>query len=135
MGGDIAVAAASLDHRIERIATVVSTADWLRPGMQGQGGPLPQGEPDAYARFFYDHCNPLTHLDAFAHGPAIRFTCGAADNHVPPDGALRFREALSKKYPAAGAKVQVKLIPGKGHMDFVGRELWWPESLAWLTGK
>ena len=135
MGGDIATAAAGLDHRIERIATVVSTADWLRPGMQGQGGLLPQGEPDTYARFFYDHCNPLTHLDAFAHGPAIRFTCGAADNHVPPDGALRFREALSKKYPAAGAKVQVKLIPGKGHMDFVGRELWWPESLAWLTVK
>jgi uncharacterized protein len=135
MGGDISVAAAGLDHRIIRVATVVSTPDWLRPGMQGQGGLLPQGEADAYAQYFYDQLNPLTHLKTYAHGPAISFTCGAADNHVPPDGALRFQEALKKKYPDAGEKIRVKLIPGKGHMDFVGRELWWQDSFAWLIGK
>jgi dienelactone hydrolase len=135
MGGDIAVAAAGLDHRIERVATVVATPDWLRPGMQGQSGIMPQGEADAYARYFYDHLNPLTHLEAYAHGPAISFICGAADNHVPADGALRFQKALREKYPAAADKVRVKLVPGKGHMDFVGPDLWWPESLAWLTGK
>jgi uncharacterized protein len=135
MGGDISVAAAGLDHRIVRVATVVSTADWLRPGMQGQGGMLPQGEADAYAQYFYDHFNPLTHLEAYTHGPAISFVCGAADNHVPSDGALRFQEALKKKYPEAGAKVRVKLVPGKGHMDFVGRELWWQDSFTWLTDK
>ncbi len=135
MGGDIAVAAAGLDHRIKRVATVVSTADWLRPGMQGQGGTIPQGEADAYAQYFYDHCNPLIHIDAYAHGPAISFICGAADNHVPADGALRFQEALKKKYPEAGARVRIILLQGKGHMDFVGRELWWQDSLTWLTGK
>jgi uncharacterized protein len=134
MGGDISVAVAGLDRRIGCVATVVSTPDWLRPGMQGPSGILPKGEADAYAQYFYDKLNPLTHLDSYARGPAISFICGAADNHVPPDGALRFREALKEKYPAAAENIRVTLVPGKGHMDFVGPELWWPESLAWLAG-
>jgi uncharacterized protein len=132
MGGDIAVAAAGLDHRIARVATVVSTADWLRPGMKGKDGPIPQGNADAYARFFYDRFNPLTHLESYAHGPAISFICGEADNHVPADGALRFQKALGEKYPAHADKVKVKLIPGKGHIDFMDPGLWWLESLEWL---
>ena len=134
MGGDIAVAAAGLDHRIGRIATVVSTADWLRPGMELRPGTLaPPGEPDAYAQYFYDHFNPLTHLEAYAHGPAISFVCGEQDTHVRPDGALRFQKALREKYPQSLASVRVVLVPGKGHMDFMDPTLWWPESLAWLT--
>ncbi len=75
MGGDIAVAAAGLDHRVERVAAIIATPDWLRPGMQDLFNPgtvLPPGEPDAYAQYFYDHLNPLTHLAAFVHGPAIK---------------------------------------------------------------
>ena len=136
MGGDISVAAAGLDHRIKRVATVASTPDWLRPGMRGPGSPktlMSQGEPDAYAHYFYDHLNPLTHLDSYVHGPALRFVCGEQDDHVPPDGAQRFQRALGETYRSAADKVEVRLIPGKGHMDFVDPTLWWPESLAWLT--
>jgi dienelactone hydrolase len=128
MGGDIAVTAAGLDHRIERVATVVTSPDWLRPGMRGS-----PGEPDAYAQYFYDHMNPLTHLDAYAHGPAISIIAGEQDTDVPPGGALRFQKALREKYPSAGEKVRVRVIPGKDHFDFVAPDLWWAESLAWLT--
>jgi uncharacterized protein len=136
MGGDIAVAAAGLDPRIERVAATIATPDWLRPGMHdlpNSGTLLPPGEPDAYAHYFYDHLNPLTHLAAFAHGPAISFIYGKQDSHVPPDGALRFQAALREAYPVAGDHVQVSLIPGLGHLDFMNPKPWWPGSLAWLA--
>jgi dienelactone hydrolase len=136
MGGDISVAAAGLDQRIERVAAVVATPDWQRPGMQDLFKPgtlLPQGEPDAYARYFYDHLNPLTHLAAFAHGPAINFICGAEDTHVPPDGAQRFQAALREISPTAADNIHIQLLPGMGHMDFVSPQRWWPNCLTWLT--
>jgi alpha-beta hydrolase superfamily lysophospholipase len=136
MGGDIAIAAAGIDHRIEWIAAVIATPDWLRPGMQDVFNPgtlLPPGEPDTYAQYFYAHLNPLTHLAAFAHGPAINFVCGERDTHVPPDGALRFQAALRRAYPAAADRVQVNIIPGLGHRDFLDPKLWWRDCLAWLT--
>lgn len=136
MGGDIAVAAAGLGYRIERVAATIATPDWLRPGMQDLSKPgvvLSAGEPDAYAQYFYDHLNPLTHLAAFAHGPAILFVCGEQDTHVPPDGALRFQAALREAYPVVGTHVQVTLIPGLGHMDFGNLKPWWSDCLAWLT--
>ena len=136
MGGDIAVAAAGLDHRIERVAATIATPDWLRPGMHDLFKPdtlLPTGAPDAYARYFYDQLNPLTHLSAFAHGPAIRFFCGEQDTHVPAAGALRFQSELRVAYPAAGEQVQVTLLPGVGHMDFTSSPTWWSDCQAWLT--
>jgi alpha-beta hydrolase superfamily lysophospholipase len=134
MGRDVAVAAAGLDHRIGRVSTVASTADWLRPGMQLQPGiPALMGEPDAYAQYFYDRLNPLTHLEAYTHAPDISFVCGEQDTHVSPDGALRFQKALRERYPDAGEKVQVTLVPGRGHMDLADPGLWWPEGLRWLT--
>jgi dienelactone hydrolase len=39
MGGDIAIAAAGIDHRIQRVAAIVATPDWLRPGMQDLAHP------------------------------------------------------------------------------------------------
>jgi len=134
MGGDIAIAAAGIDHRIERAAAIVATPDWLRPGMQDIRNPgilLPSGEPDAYAQYFYDHLNPLTHLTTYAHGPDINFVCGEKDTHVPPDGALRFQSALREAYPSKIDRVLVKLIPGMGHM--LDSKLWWPDCFAWLT--
>jgi dienelactone hydrolase len=134
MGGDIAVAAAGMDHRIERVATVVSTPDWLRPGMQLKPGiAAPPGEPDDQAQAFYDRLNPLTHLEAYAHCPAISFVCGEQDSHVPPDGASRFQKVLRDRYPDCAKNVRVKIVPGKGHADFIDPGLWWPESLAWLS--
>ncbi len=136
MGGDISVAAAGIDHRIQRVAAVVATPDWLRPGMQDLFDPatlLPPGEADAYAQYFYDRLNPLTHLTAYAHGPAINFICGERDTHVPPDGAHRFQTALYQTYPGTGDNVQVHVIPGMGHLDIRDTKLWWPDCLAWLT--
>jgi uncharacterized protein len=138
MGGDIAVAAAGIDRRIERVATVVSTPDWLRPGMRNLMNPaevLSPGEPDAYARFFYDALNPLTHINAYARAPWIKFVCGAMDSHVPPDGALRFQQALQSEYPRAARHVEVKLVPGMRHMDVKQTDLWWPECLGWLNAE
>ena len=34
LGGDISLAAAGLDTRITRVAAIIATPDWLRPGMQ-----------------------------------------------------------------------------------------------------
>lgn len=136
MGGDVAVAAAGLNRCIERVAAVVATPDWLRPGMQDlfePNRPVPPGEPDAYARYFYDHLNPLTHLAAYAHGPALFFVCGDQDAHVPPDGALRFQAALREAYPPAGAAVEVRLVPGMDHFGVGDPTLWWQDCLRWFT--
>ena len=136
MGGDIAVAAAGIDHRIQRVAAVVATPDWLRPGMHDlfdRHRLLPPGEPDAYAKYFYEHLNPMTHLAAYAHGPAIYFVCGERDTHVPPDGALRFQAALREAHPSAADNVQVKLVPGMDHLAVRDSALWWPDCLGWLT--
>jgi uncharacterized protein len=57
MGGDIAVAAAGIDHRIKRVAAIVATPDWKRPGMQDLFRPgmlLAPGVADAYPRYFYE---------------------------------------------------------------------------------
>lgn len=37
MGGDVAVALAGVDPRIDRVAALVATPDWARPGMQTLG--------------------------------------------------------------------------------------------------
>ncbi len=130
MGGDIAVAAAGIDARIERVAAVVSTADWLRPGMERprQPGVLqPPGEPDAYARFWYERLNPLTNVGGYARRPHIHFICGEEDRHVPPDGAMRFQAALDDR------SVEVTLIPGMTHSGAGDPDRWWPQCRRWLT--
>lgn len=135
MGGDIAIAAAGIDHRIQRVAAMVATPDWLRPGMRDLFYPdtlLDPGLPDAYAQYFYDQFNPLTHLSAYTHAPAITFECAATDTHVPPDGAQRFQAALRQSAPSAVDHLRVNLIPDTGHMD--AREpIFWQNCLAWFT--
>jgi hypothetical protein len=72
MGGDVAIAVAGVDRRDGSVAAIVASADWTSPGMHGFEDPsrlLAQGEPDAYAQCFYEHLDPLMHLDAYAHGP------------------------------------------------------------------
>jgi dienelactone hydrolase len=135
MGGDIAVAAAGIDHRIQRVAAIVATPDWLRPGMQNLFQPgtlLSPGVPDAYAQYFYDQFNPLTHLNAYAHAPAITFECAANDTHVPPDGAKRFQAALRQSMPSAADHIHINLIPDTGHMD-ANKPVFWQNCLAWFT--
>ena len=135
-GGDIAVALAGIDQRISRVAAIVATPDWARPGMRDIRDPsrvLPHGEPDAYAQWFYNYLDPLSHLSHYAHAPAIAFECGADDTHVPPDGALRFRDALAKAHPHAVASGRVTLHPGTGHMDSAQKPALFQNCLAWLA--
>jgi dienelactone hydrolase len=122
-GGDAAVAAAGLDRRITAVATIVSTPDWLRPGSME-----PPGQPDLRSQACFDDACPMTNLAHYRlHQPAIAFHCGAEDAQVPPEAALRFRQALSADYgeastepgPAAlaagGERLQVVLHAGFGH--------------------
>jgi dienelactone hydrolase len=125
MGGDIAVAAAGIDARIACVATIGSTPDWLRAGTE-----ISPGQPDAYAQFFYDRLDPLTHWEAYARRPAIAFECGAEDRHVPPDGALHFQEVLRGAYRASPDRLRVNLHPGVGHTT---TETMWQNCLDWLT--
>lgn len=130
MGGDAAVTLAGIDRRVTRVAAIVATPDWTRPGMRDIADPsrvLPQGDADSYAQWFYDHLDPLTHLDTYAHRPAILFECGADDAHVPPDGAQRFAAAL-------GESVRVNVRPGLGHIDGGSSQELVDSCVAWLRG-
>lgn len=136
MGGDTAVAVAGVDHRIERVAAVVATPDWLRPGMEDISHPgtlLPTGKPDGYAKFFYDNLKPMTHLPDYEQAPEINFMCGEKDTHVPPDGAFRFQSALQELHTSAADRVTVSIIPNLTHLDVRDSSTWWPSCLEWLT--
>jgi uncharacterized protein len=134
MGGDVSVAAAGIDKRIRCVATMLATADWLRPGMKDHLDPtidFIQGEPDAYANFFYKTFNPLTHLESYSHLPAISFECGAIDTLVPPDGALRFQKELIGKYGNGSKLLRVNLHENAGHDPDVPEM--WNNCLDWFT--
>jgi pimeloyl-ACP methyl ester carboxylesterase len=130
MGGDVAIALAGIDHRVTRVAAIVATPDWTRPGMRDISDPsraLAQGDADSYAQWFYDHLDPMTHAENYAHGPAILFECGADDVHVPPDGAQRFAAAL-------GEDVRVNVRAGLGHIDGASSPQLIDSCIAWLGG-
>lgn len=129
LGGDIAVAATGLDDRIGCVATMLATPDWKRPGMHVDGQLVPEGHPDAYAAFFYRHINPLTNLGGFARAPAMTFECGAQDNHVPADGALRFQAALDSTYESAPERMRVTLHTSAGHASTPAM---WENCLSWF---
>ncbi len=115
LGGDIAVAAAGLDPRMTCVAAIVATPDWKRPGMQVDGVLIGEGQPDAYASYFYNRINPITNPHSYAHCPALLFECGAEDDHVPPDGALRFQKILADVYFEKTNRIRVNLHPNLGH--------------------
>jgi dienelactone hydrolase len=132
MGGDISVVVAALNRRIKCVSAIIATPDWLRPGMQDLSRPgtlLPPGEPGAYANFFYTHLNPLTHVPAYSHRPALTFECGADDIHVPSDGALRFQQALYAVDPDYAERLRVNLHAQVGHEV---TEKMWRNSLDWF---
>jgi uncharacterized protein len=129
MDGDAAVALAGIDERITRVAALVSTPDWSRPGMRELSDysvVLNQGDADSYAQWFYDAFDPVTHLDSFRRDLAIKFLCGASDLHVPAEAALRFRAAL-------GERVQVELFDGLDHLGAARDERLYEAALEWLT--
>jgi hypothetical protein len=135
MGGDIAVALAGIDTRIRRIAAIVATPDWTRAGMRELFDPsclVDQGHAGPTARSFFDQLDPITHLDAYAHGPAIAFENGAADTHVPLDGAIRFRDALRTVHPNLADRVRVTAHPDVGHLDGAQNKALLNRGIDWL---
>jgi len=129
LGGDIALAAAGLDPRIGCVAAISASPDWTRPGMHADGGPVGHGTPDAYARWFYDRMDPMTHLGAFAHKPAIAFECGQDDDHVPADTAVRFQSALAPAYAEASHRIRVIRHQGVRH-EYTPEM--WQNAMAWF---
>lgn len=124
MGGDSAVAAAAVDRRIERVAATLATPDWLRPGSLE-----PPGEADDVAWALYRSHNPLTNLAGYRHCPAITFECGETDRQVPPDGAIRFAEALRSAYADSPERLAVNLHAEVGHSF---NDSMWRRALDWL---
>jgi len=124
MGGDISVAAAGLDRRIECVAAGIATPDWLRPGSH-----LAPGEAEAEATQAYERRNPMTHLELYAHCPAISFQIGEFDTLVPPDGARRFADALAETYAECPRRLEVCVHKGVEHAF---TDAMWRNSLEWF---
>jgi dienelactone hydrolase len=124
MGGDIAVAAAGIDQRIDRVAVALATPDWLRPGSNEPQGTASETEWEFYRRF-----NPLTNLQHYAHRPAMAFACGADDRQVPPEGADTFVQALSEIYADCPERLAVAREPETAHRF---TPWMWNRTLKWL---
>jgi uncharacterized protein len=135
-GGDVAVALAGVDPRIDRVAALVATRTGPGPGMQTLGEDhvlLDQGEADRDVQWFFDALNPVTHLEAYERDVAIAFLCGAADLHVPAEAAARFRTALCHRDPCAADRVRVELYEGLDHLDAARDERLYSAALEWLA--
>lgn len=125
MGGCIAVAAPGIEERVTSVAAHNATPDWTRLAMD-----IEPGTADAYSQYLLRGLNPMLHVDAYGHCPAIAFECGADDAHVPPDGALRFQAALQETYASCPDKLQVNVHAGVGHQSTAEM---WQNSLAWFA--
>jgi dienelactone hydrolase len=136
MGGDVSVALAGIDPRVSRVAAIVATPDWTRPGMTRLDDPssvIDQGEPTAYGQWLYDHLDPMTHLSRFARGPAIGFDLGGEDRHISAQHALAFHQALEASYPAAAQQVRVRIHEGLDHLGAARDPRVQNAGLAWLV--
>jgi dienelactone hydrolase len=119
MGGDIAVALAGIDDRVQRVASLVSTPDWTRPGMKRLDDPsqeIDQGHGNRYSRWLHEHLDPMLNLDRYVRAPAMAFECADLDTHVPPEAAERFKARLTELDAEAGAQVRVTRHPGLDHV-------------------
>lgn len=135
MGGDVAVALGGIDPRIRRVAGIVATPDWTRPGMTRIGEPdrvIDQGRPGRLGSWLYEHLDPMTHLDRYRKGPEIRFDLGESDTHVPAEAAVRFRRTLE----AAGATGRVHIRVHHGdHLDVARDAAVVDDAADWLAGE
>lgn len=135
LGGDIAVALAGIDTRVSRVAAIVGSPDWLRPGMHSVVDPeelVDQGVPDAYAQWFYDRLNPFAHLEAYATGSFIAFELGAQDTNIPSAAAYRFRDELKDLNPAIEDRIRIAVHEGVEHKDGGRTEEILVRAVNWL---
>lgn len=136
MGGDVSVALAGADRRLTRVAAVVATPEWTRPGMTRVGEPgdvIDQGEATPYGTWLYNHLDPATHPHNYAHGPAIAFDLGADDTHAPPASAFTFRDALRTAAPAAANRMRVTTHDDLDHLGAVRNEAVVMAALDWMS--
>lgn len=137
MGGDISIALSGLDKRITKVLTIVSTPDWLRPGMHEIVRPdvlMDPGNPDEISQSLYDEFNPMTHLERYLNGPKIRAILGEKDNHIPPENFEGFKRELSILSVEASNNIDLIYITGdnSNHIDTIKRrDEWWESSLEW----
>lgn len=88
--------------------------------------------PVAFSRV--DHI-PLFWIAPDKPRPATRLAIwlpgglGKEDDHVPPDGALRFQKALRETYQSQPDRLRVNLHPGVGHQMIPAM---WQNCLAWF---
>ncbi len=138
MGGDIAIAAAGLDKRIVRVAPVITTPDWMRPGMKKDDGELMDtGKADSYSKFYFDNIDPFTNIKRYIDSPPMRLVLGREDDHIPPENAERFRNELSKIAPEAASRIEIVYVegPNANHKEVIMRnDEWWPSLLEWWLG-
>jgi hypothetical protein len=109
-GGDVAVALAGVDRRIDRVAALVATPHWARPGMRTLGEDnvlLDQGEADRYAQWFFDALNPVTHLEATSATSRSRSSAGrptfTCPRRRPLASALRSATAIRARPIGCGS--------------------------------
>lgn len=136
MGGDIALALAGVDPRVSRVAAMIATPDWARPGMTRLDDPdtvIDQGEPTQLGRWLYHELDPMTHLQRYLHRPEIAFDLGGADHHIPRSNAEAFRDALERLDPATADRVHIRILDGLDHLA-AGRDTGaQADALAFLT--
>jgi dienelactone hydrolase len=132
MGGDIAIALAGIDPRIDRVAAVGSTPDWTRPGMTRLDDPgtlLAQGSADSYGQWLRDQLDPMIHLERYARGVPMHLHYGAEDHHVPEANGRAFAEAL-----AGDAQIEISRHPGLDHFGVCVDEGALGDCVAFLAG-
>lgn len=137
MGGDISIATAGVDKRIVRVAPIVTTPDWLRPGMHVLNSTteiLNPGKADSVAQFFYEQFNPITNLSRYINTAPMRLQLGKDDMHIPPENSIRFKDMLTELSKKDGEKIEIAYLDtgNTNHMETINRsEEWWPEQLSW----
>lgn len=132
MGGDISVALAGVDPRVDRAVGVAATPDWTRPGMtvvDDTSVVIDQGEPGRLGRWLYEHLDPITHPDAYRREVQIRFDIGTADTHVPGEAAHRFANLLTD---TSTAKIVVVEHAGLTHIGTTGEQIV-ADAAGWLA--
>ncbi len=117
MGGDTTFATMGVDDRIKRALCLITTPDWLRPGMHSLSDDtiMDPGKPDHKSQWYYDQFNPITHLSNYKNVNEVLFVCGENDRHIPPENVVRFISNLERIDKEAAKRLNIWWNKGQGH--------------------
>ena len=124
MGGDIALAAAGTDPRISVVAAAIATGDWAKPTSIYK-----LSAPNEHIQRQFERYNPLVNVERYRHLPAVAIFCGSEDEVVPPEGAVRFVQALGPIYEAAPERIAITIEARIAH-EFTNSM--WQGCLDWF---